>query len=414
MKFEPRLLNFLDGCRWLFALFVVIYHTTWHYSWFVNMMKTPQTALNYVWWFLSHFQFAHFAVIGFFVISGFLVGGNALTAILRGENFLQNYLVNRFARIYVVFLPALLLTFVLDTLGRSIFPDFIYGVEALSGHYAVRLLVPELFQLQWIWSPCYGTNGSLWSLACEVWYYILFPLLLMPLNRALTPRRRLACFVAGVVLLIGLSASLTAFPFYFLIWMMGAFARIVPCPVLRQPALALFLMIAAVVVTRLLVREGLLKTVPELQGIVDLLNAGLFANLILVVRAGPKDWISGLAAINHRLAGFSYSLYAIHMPIVIFVASFIRTRVGEGWMPAQEAGPMHAVAALATLGAAIVGADLFARFTEARTDEARRLLRAFVARVTSAPESPQIHQMQIHQTQIQQTKERRPANVDAA
>ena len=54
----------------------------------------------------------------FFIVSGFLVGGSVWRLIAQARFDLGAYLINRFARIYLVFIPALLLVLVLEH-GRA-------------------------------------------------------------------------------------------------------------------------------------------------------------------------------------------------------------------------------------------------------------------------------------------------------
>ncbi|KAF2989366.1 hypothetical protein MJC1_03516 [Methylocystis sp. MJC1] len=384
MRLEPRLSNFLDGGRWLFAFIVLIGHETPLFNRFGGMMITPQSTTNYIWWFFSHFQFAHFAVIGFFVISGFLVGGNALTAILQDKAFLKSYLINRVTRIYVVLIPALLVTFTFDTLGRALFRKSFYEHSLFDGHFGLNLIPPNLLNLQEIYSPFYGTSAPLWSLACEFWSYIVFPLLLLPLHRGLSWRAKAAAFTAGVALFAALCAPQTLFAFYFLIWVMGAIARIVTRPLLKSPNLALALLIVSVVVTRLTVRGPALAAVPQLQQFADVLNAFLFANVIVALRFNSSPFRDGgVAEINRKLADFSYSLYAVHNAVVFFGACAIRYFAGEEWMPDDSAGPLHIFAFACLTGLVMAFAYGFSRLTEARTEDARRALRSLVDRVTA-------------------------------
>jgi peptidoglycan/LPS O-acetylase OafA/YrhL len=58
------------------------------------------------------------SVIAFFVLSGFVISWTAETR----ERTFATYLINRLARLWSVVLPALLLTAVVDAIGRTIYP----------------------------------------------------------------------------------------------------------------------------------------------------------------------------------------------------------------------------------------------------------------------------------------------------
>lgn len=74
--------------------------------------------------------FGHVAVMVFFVLSGFLVGGEIVRSAVNGEFEWGSYLVRRAARIYPAFIAALALTAGLDFIGASYLD--IHGIY--SGH----------------------------------------------------------------------------------------------------------------------------------------------------------------------------------------------------------------------------------------------------------------------------------------
>src|SRR5207237_4651180 len=130
--------------------------------------------------------------------------------------------VRRLSRLWTVLIPALLVVLLLDTVGRTFFASSAYysgsplfhGVAPTSD--ATHLSPVEWFGnaafLQGYWVHPFGTDGPLWTLAYEFWYYLLFPLLLI-----LVSSRRLHAIVVALVALAlcGLAAcptALTLFP----------------------------------------------------------------------------------------------------------------------------------------------------------------------------------------------------------
>jgi peptidoglycan/LPS O-acetylase OafA/YrhL len=75
------------------------------------------------------------AVIVFFVISGFLIGGRAILNVESKRFGVIDYSVQRFSRIYTVLIPALIVGYMLDWSGIAFFnaseiynhPDRFYG-----------------------------------------------------------------------------------------------------------------------------------------------------------------------------------------------------------------------------------------------------------------------------------------------
>jgi peptidoglycan/LPS O-acetylase OafA/YrhL len=115
----------LDALRWMAALTVMLAHLD------VRLIK-PETVfsmhgaaehlsqlLHYAWVFGA--GYSHKAVMVFFVMSGWLVGGKVLKQVLEhGELDLRRYYFDRLSRLWIVLLPALVLTYLLDGLGSGL------------------------------------------------------------------------------------------------------------------------------------------------------------------------------------------------------------------------------------------------------------------------------------------------------
>lgn len=130
----------------------------------------------------------HQAVMIFFVLSGYFVGGSVVNAYGEKKWSWVRYATRRLSRLWVVLLPALLLTLIWDETGRHLAQAGYHGgfhklycsgpsLERPADMRAVTFF-GNCFFLQTIYVPAFGTNGPLWSLANEFWYYILFPLAL--------------------------------------------------------------------------------------------------------------------------------------------------------------------------------------------------------------------------------------------
>lgn len=382
----PFLLSqLIEFCRWLGALVVLALHTT---NLFVNLgdiMSASHNPAVYVWWFFTGFPFGHQGVVGFFVISGYLVGGVTIDRMLSGSRFLIDYFINRISRIYVVVIPALILTLVFDSLGRSLFnATGVYDWPVFSGHFSPWLLVASAFNLQDIAYDYYGTNGPLWSLACEFWYYITFPLLVLPLARGYSVQFRIRGFCLGLLIMMALLTPHSWFGFGSILWAMGALATRATVAPIRSRALALAIFFAVLTLIRLLVRGSMLADHPWLAETADLLSAFSFILVVLAFRDGPEIGYAFLRHNIHKtLADFSFSLYAIHMPILIFARAAASWLIGEAWVT-QLAQPANYLLALVVMATIIFVAWGFSRLTEARTGAARRFLRTALNRIAPA------------------------------
>jgi peptidoglycan/LPS O-acetylase OafA/YrhL len=120
----------------------------------------------------------------FFVLSGVVLAWSA-----RPGDTARRFWRRRFARIY----PATLVSGV--AAGLLIWAGWVYG--SLRGFAAVT----HLFLIQAWWpsgqNPVYAYNGVAWSLSCEAFFYLLFPLLLVLAAR--WGVRRFAWLVTGMV-----------------------------------------------------------------------------------------------------------------------------------------------------------------------------------------------------------------------
>ena len=83
-----------------------------------GQIKTP-TNLDRLFYFAT--GLGHQAVVVFFVLSGYLVGGSVLTAYQSGRWSWAAYALRRLTRLWVVLLPALIITLAVDGLGHTWF-----------------------------------------------------------------------------------------------------------------------------------------------------------------------------------------------------------------------------------------------------------------------------------------------------
>lgn len=120
--------------------------------------------------FIRELNLGSDSVIVFFVISGMVI------AYAAGRDAkLTTYAFNRATRLLSVLLPALLLTFAFDQIGRNIGPD---AYTSFYNHLSLTELLTRGLSMSNEWSAFerlrLGTNGPLWSLSYEAAYYVLF------------------------------------------------------------------------------------------------------------------------------------------------------------------------------------------------------------------------------------------------
>ena len=362
----------LDLIRALAACAVMVGHL--RALFFVDFRQLSQKSwpLEALYFFTG---FGHQAVIVFFVLSGFLISSTVIRSRVLGKWSWRDYAVNRATRLYVVLIPGLLLGFFWDRLGSWLFAaKGIYAQPLSDLGPAVPLqnltpgnLLGNMLFLQTILCNTFGSNGPLWSLANEFWYYVLFPIALAA--GLAWSRRRLDVAIPTTCLTIFIGAFVgRGILIGFAIWLAGCGLVILYSRVqVRSRFAALGLLCFASVVSgvtfavaRVLQQDPLLSDLEV--GLVFTLF--LFAVLQMAVRRNPAPY----SALSHRFAGFSYSLYVLHFPFLLFFRTWLAPV--DRWQP----GVVHLLCAASIGAGSLLFAWLVSLVTEGKTDAARMQL----------------------------------------
>jgi peptidoglycan/LPS O-acetylase OafA/YrhL len=180
MPSRNRRLIHLDALRGLAAMLVLVGHMRSFLfpSWASLAAHSPLLAAFY-----AVTGLAHSAVAVFFVLSDYLIGGPALGRVWAGTWSGRRYVVRRVTRLWTVLVPALALTLIWDAVGHRANAAAYQGAYVsllISGPNATSpavhgwtVVLGDLLGLQTIVVPVLGSNGPLWSLANETWYYVL-------------------------------------------------------------------------------------------------------------------------------------------------------------------------------------------------------------------------------------------------
>ena len=313
--------------------------------------------------------FGHQAVVVFFVLSGFLIGGAVQERFATNRWSFSDYALRRLTRLWLVLLPALVLTLFWDLIGGALGSGAGYDGRYYERNHsgpssanpadngALAFLGNALF-LQTIVAPTYGTNGPLWSLANEFWYYLMFPLGFTACHRATPARVRGFC----LVLLVATGAFLPiGFLLAGLMWLVGYGAY-----VLARSRFATLAASASVFWGALLALAGVLlwNRWRGLSG-ADYWIAMAFAATLprLAADTGGTDWWRGPA---RYFGSTSYTLYLFHFPFLAFLSFGVFQ--GRQWQPDAAGCTVYAGVVALTLA----GSHLAWWTFERRTEEVRR------------------------------------------
>jgi peptidoglycan/LPS O-acetylase OafA/YrhL len=361
---------YFDLLRGLAAFFVLFEH--WRNLFFVDYPHITAYRLPFA-AFYALASAGHQSVILFFVLSGYFIGGTVFRSVERNQWAWSGYLLRRLVRLWTVLVPALLLCLFWDRLGihLRLAPALYTGhvannmVGDVAPALTSRVFFGNLFFLQSILTTVFGSDGALWSLANEFWYYLLFPLGLIALWRASRPLYRLLCaaLFAVTAWFIG-AAMFLAFP----IWLAGVVLFKLPPPAF-SPRTARYLRIgSSLLYVPIFFAFGRL---PWLTGnnrdYVLTVITTLFLWILLSANA-PHPSRTRAVRISREFARFSYTLYAAHVPFLVFLTALIVA--DSRWYPNIKTLTFG----LGTLLAALVYSWILAFLTEFRTDTFRQHL----------------------------------------
>jgi peptidoglycan/LPS O-acetylase OafA/YrhL len=336
--------------RGLAALLVLIGHLRAFVFHSYDKLTNPGP-LDTAFWIVT--GVGHQAVMIFFVLSGFFITRSIVIDTRRRRFSWFEYPIKRLTRLWTVLIPCLILTFFWDSLGISLshsaFYDgqlnAIYHSGPISGGGGADLtlstFIKNVLFLQTIVAPTFGSNGPLWSLANEFWYYLMFPLLYISIAR---PRNWFAGAInfslfIGACALVGQSVAL-----YGLIWLAGAASYLVYDRGWLAASFRTSFALGAAVVA-LFAALAISKTHYSTDFAKDCL-VGLAATILVLVLSHCESGGHALyRQFARTLADASYTIYLAHFPFLAVLASVV---LGNHQFPNSAVG----YAVFAGLGAA--------------------------------------------------------------
>jgi peptidoglycan/LPS O-acetylase OafA/YrhL len=356
----------LNAIRGAAALIVLLGHT--RSLFFSSFTANSRHSTNYV-ARGNHATVGEEAVIIFFVLSGYLVGGSVIRSVKNGTWSWKSYLFKRITRLWVVLIPALAFGIALDVLGMHLFgsatsiyagPSPTFVPDDLPARLGWKVIAANAAFLQGILAPTAGTNNSLWSLAYEWWYYLQFPLLFLAFSKTVRPTLRVLylALVVGSAFFVGKEIVI-----YFPTWLLGA--AVAAFPVTKISKRFAIPLLTFSISCLFLVKWLDLSKYGAAWGV------AIAFSLILFCAVRQKGRCNNV--VYRRTAGFfsdiSYTLYLIHLPLAIFICAI----VDRPWHY-YSLSIMSASMFLLMNAAIVAAAVMFHRMFEENTGRVRRAL----------------------------------------
>ena len=341
-------IRFLDGLRGIAAFIVLMGHArlllwegfAWGYQRHPETYSLIDKAMMYG---LSLFRYGHEMVVLFFILSGFVIHLRFSNREKRGMMALKAFWFRRFKRLYPPLLFVLLLTFILDSLGKSLgwsiyfqqtpYPNINSDIVSVTD--ATTLLGNLLFLMS-AYVTTFGTTLVTWSLMYEWWFYMIYPLFLfLSLRFGFIKVTILVVLLFLVSFFKDLLAPLLLWKVLngFVIWWMGAClveiwnnrAGATQKLYAYLPYLLVFFPIAIILKEKYLTFSYL-----WLDFVFGLSFTGFIA---LCLRLNPHHILIRFLNALKPLGDCSYTLYLIHVPLFVFLS---------GWLIHTEGGlPKH-------------------------------------------------------------------------
>ena len=296
----------LDLIRFL-AAFAVLFGHAISYFGVAKHLQAPSTL-----------YLQNVGVLVFFVLSGFLIAF-VLDRARRSGTGLGGYLIDRFARIYSGFVPAMLVVGALDwwmvsqsVHGHPQYASLGYWLGNMAMLNGYRDMLSPMLSV-----PNFGSAGQLWTLAVEFHLYIFIGAAFFLCTRPGGGGALVLAAVFSIVPLSYLSFAREPGAGIVWLWLLGFAAfyltRSVPKGVSR-PGLVLGIAALTAAAFRLAVPGR------EYDGVVYALLAAVFVLLVLLTQQTHlfRELRWTRACIRY-LADFSFTLYLVHHTVVYLI-----------------------------------------------------------------------------------------------
>jgi len=276
-------------------------------------------------WFGKIMPFQSLAVVVFFWLSGFLIAYQCLS---KEKYSFKEYMIDRFSRVYVLYIPSLVISYVVFVMLFGRVPPTAWD---LVGHLLQLQHTPFARMIEGI-PPIkiYGGNSVLWTIAIEWWLYVFFGIAFFWRSMSLGERVIAAVLAGPAVLVVG----------YFTVWESVAWEWFLgaACAALYvySPQVTwkhVFIPLVAVVAGMLWRFDRLsLASQMNMYDLQLMIFVGVVLMFVVLASenlsvASPVRWLASKGAF------VSYAMYLTHEPIRILISRYMNvSQMANAWV----------------------------------------------------------------------------------
>jgi|GEM_PF-3191974 len=305
----------LDVLRGTAALLVVAGHSREYASRIFQLNPTGNSLVEKV--LLVPSSFAMESVAVFFVLSGFLVGGQIVKDNKQDTFSWTDFLVKRISRLWTVLIPGLLFTWLVW--------EIVVTGTARDGFGLQPTLVEGFYNaifMQEVVCPPFANNAALWSISYEFWFYLVFAAGMISLFDAARGRYKRAMLNCAVVVA---STAIFGLKLYVLIpaWLVGVaiawlFSESSAVYIMLSRRAYVLVALSIFAITLFGIVSNLLEMSRAMLTAFMAIPAALYVMSALTVKS-DLPILRRLIDYGAKIGQWSFSIYVYHLPIVIAI-----------------------------------------------------------------------------------------------
>jgi len=268
------------------------------------------------------------AVMVFFVLSGLLIFKSIEKNLERnkGEFSFSQFFYSRLLRLWPPLILALFLMAFFYLIAPLFFPSGTNNFLPAVGNYIARNgyfmeekeMFGALFFLNGFFSITPSSNGPLWSLSIEFWYYVIAGLVVWKKKWW-----KASCYISALVI-VWIGSTEQQFTYYLCVWWAGYLLGLlhskeaIPSTKLLWILLVLFFSSAAVLASRYIFAVYSNNPIAQSFWLTAYFNISIgfgFSTMLALMFKGAIIFPTNFKSV----AAYSYSLYILHFPIFLFI-----------------------------------------------------------------------------------------------